>query len=280
MSENADIDYDGSEESSWVDEEEWETEIKETKEVLSKKGDKHIETLSLQSLERLVIEKETQAQKRGYVIPKITKSPETTQEKLDVLGFRLDNLIKFIKNKESENLAIDVKDYKVKSLRQQITEQLSKQDWWDNMSPESRENEVRKEMLKTSLSNKDSRPEMLAKALYGEGRSIDDFIEASLKQNQCPYCDLTSERSELIKHMGERHTQQYEKWMDYIGMVIKWKQSPQQGEKVQNPTVPMPYKSDKQEFNKPATLSKDEQDQFPDVSPQQIDRMKRLKRGK
>lgn len=249
--------------------------------------------LSLEQLEKTIMEKEIMARDQyGYKIP-YYGYPRTYQDKIKILEQRLNSLIDFLKARGVIDKAYIQKDAK-ETVLDSIRQELSKQEWSKHVSKEYFEEQVRLEGIRRSLKTP-HKSMIIEKTMLSEGMALDEFIESSLKEGKCPFCNITSSRSELINHMEHRHTDQYEKWMDYISMVIKMKDSTSQHGQ---PTSEHPqvmeeiYESDREKFEHyKATMSKEDlcklspEDQeilskYPDITFDQLDRLKRLRRSK
>jgi hypothetical protein len=198
----------------------------------------------LEQLEKTIIEKEIMARDQyGYKIP-YYGYPKTYADKIKILEQRLNALIDFLKAKGVIDKAYVQKDAK-ETVLDSIREELNKQEWSKHVSKEYFEEQVRLEGIRRSLSSP-HKSTVLEQTYLSEGISLDEFIENGWKEKTCPFCKVhfgdTWSREEFTEHLSRVHTDQYTKWMHYITMIIKMKESKPKGSipTSEHPEMPQP----------------------------------------
>ena len=211
----------------WDDaEEEWH-ESKKPIESLSKKDMEKVEWATLEALSKEIDKKEIQAKSEGFEGYKGTFNNGSLAEFLAFLNQKMDTILAFYKGKHPEKYPSKYPKKKDKrydeypddemklSLRDQVIEKLSKEDWWDSMSPQGRENETRKEMLKKALDSRGQENLSMEKAIVGEHEII-SMVDDGYAKKTDPVDGIKLEDSlswaEYMEYMDRKHTELMDKY--------------------------------------------------------------------
>lgn len=299
-SEYNDMDYHGED----LNEEDWITEEEQSNTESSK-----VELAIVEELSKKVETEEQKAKRDGFKGSQLKwKGEGTLKEYFNFLNSKLDEILAYYKeHPKSKKYQKPKNEYPYPyyegqiKLADAITERLSKESWWNNVSEEARDKQVRTEMLRVAFGTRGQNDKVLEKAYLSKSLEYLNSIEDDINGLKCPYDDLKfSSKIELMDHLEKFHPAEWEKLMDALLVIQAQETKPSsQSEKVQHPNVQMPqptplpnvqridFEPYIKEYNKTIKLSKEELSQletlhqeFPDLNPRELDRLRLLRRSK